>query len=823
MLITTIQPPVSPTAIIQNIQSGQAKNILKALRSAIILNSQGVNTIDLNPTIIKEVIEFFSINSTKSKQKISNYLNSIRKAFYLLLELIPKTDSNGKVLAEFFLLTNQIRKDLQHPNEYYRAIVMKTLSRIIYFSDQNKYLLECFDALQQPILSNLKHQHFYTRRNAILAYFHCLNAEKSVLVDQLKRESNVQLMKVCFTAIQGISEEKINFNNETKEIYMESNFFDFKSIPEDLLQLMLDYGTAELLNECIQTKKCKSLAFLLLLDKFDVDFSQSQVLELIRMIEEPNFKEIGLQIILRNISKISHHLNVSVLVHLLDCDTKEVLFEIIDIIKKPIDKEVIRKMLKEEILKDSFDDDFLVFVLEKYSDLVKNEVQTKKKEKKTRFQKKAFPEPTDSDDDAIEKKIQALIIGDNPRTAYAALTLSSNLVHLLEKIKFGKVFRKAVDIVISRQDNFQLFVDLCEKQSFITSTVHNYGIIAMALFKIFFVSKSDYNTRLQQILVSMLDNGKSDNNFDFTTYEIISQVLIDISEKNIHTLTDQEDVEKEETPKKTNLTFSFLKQKKEAKISDKEAQRPIIKQLSGYTDPLYVEAFITVTRLKITVSLLIINTTSHMITNILPEFTISSNITGDRTYGFNLEGGSIVKKGYSFKVNEVVNGFLTGYIQFSIGKNKNMSVALGEVKFKVNEYLLEKHISRDDFKSDWLILEWENSYTSRFKSSLNVNEIFDQIRRELKCCIIDSISTYDTDYSTSSDDSLDIPVQSDTDDFIVANLCCTTLLAEDILMNMKIHRENNTVSIDCRMRSASEQIVKSLSVVFGECLRAIKE
>lgn len=711
-------------------------------------------------------------------------LNSIRKAFYLFLELIPKTDSNGKILAEFFLLTNQIRKDLEHPNEFFRAVVMNTISKIALF-DNKKTIKDCLEPLSQPIEKNLRNMHFYTRRNALIAYHSGYNYEQEQISEMMQKENNTQLLRLCYACLE---KNQINLSEDSLRIGPLT--YSVKTIPDDLLMDVLKKTqSSDLLLKCIEIGKMLPFSYFTLLQNFP-RFPSNMVLSLIEIVEDPVYKEIGLKVIQKNLQKIRSELNVSNFIPLLDCDCKEVLFQIIDTIKKPIDREIIKKKLRDEISHDYFDEDYLVFILEKYSELINN---------------RSLKGINDSQITHVQNKLRYLATGDNPRTAYAALPLCENLIGILPNIQFGKVFRKAVNLVMTDPENYAKFLELCKKEEFLEKHVANFGIISMALFKIAFLDNIQDRSEILQILVQMLDIGKSDINFDYTTYEVVSQVFNDVLNGDLHT---QKGIvsRKEKKTREKSFFLPFLPHEEQNVQIEHTQSKKIIKQLSGYTDPLYVEAMVEVTRLKISLELLVINTTSHMITNILPEFTVSPNISSDRTFSFNLDKQSIIKKEYSLRVNEVVNGFLTGHIQFSIGKNMHMSISLGEIQFKVNEYLLEKNISQDDFKGSWITLEWENSYTSRFRSSLEVNGVFDRIKNALKCSVIDII-----------------PSTNRHSNFIVANLCCTTLLAEDILLNLKISKENTAVTVDCRMRSASEKIVKSLSVVFGECLRGIKE
>ncbi|GKU87482.1 hypothetical protein SLEP1_g1876 [Rubroshorea leprosula] len=87
--------------------------------------------------------------------------HTIQKLLLLYLEIIEKTDAKGRVLPEMILICQNLRNNLQHPNEYIRGVTLRFLCRI------NE--TEILEPLIPSILQNLEHRHPYIRRNAILA------------------------------------------------------------------------------------------------------------------------------------------------------------------------------------------------------------------------------------------------------------------------------------------------------------------------------------------------------------------------------------------------------------------------------------------------------------------------------------------------------------------------------------------------------------------------------------------------------------------------------------------------------------------------------
>nr|BAC87706.1 coatomer subunit beta [Botryococcus braunii] len=87
--------------------------------------------------------------------------HTLQKLLLLYLETIEKTDASGKLLPEMILICQNLRNNLQHPNEYIRGVTLRFLCRI-----REEEILE---PLIPSILACLEHRHSYVRRNAVLA------------------------------------------------------------------------------------------------------------------------------------------------------------------------------------------------------------------------------------------------------------------------------------------------------------------------------------------------------------------------------------------------------------------------------------------------------------------------------------------------------------------------------------------------------------------------------------------------------------------------------------------------------------------------------
>ncbi|KAG1326885.1 coatomer subunit beta-1 [Cocos nucifera] len=120
---------------------------IDAMKKAIMLLLNGETLPQLFITIVRYVLPSED--------------HTIQKLLLLYLEIIDKTDARGRVLPEMILICQNLRNNLQHPNEYLRGVTLRFLCRL-----PEPELLE---PLIPSVLSNLEHRHPFVRRHALLA------------------------------------------------------------------------------------------------------------------------------------------------------------------------------------------------------------------------------------------------------------------------------------------------------------------------------------------------------------------------------------------------------------------------------------------------------------------------------------------------------------------------------------------------------------------------------------------------------------------------------------------------------------------------------
>lgn len=139
--------PASSNEIKEALEGNDTEAKIMAMQKAVMMLLNGEQLPQLFITIVRYVLPSED--------------HTVQKLLLLYLEAIEKTDSAGKVLPEMILICQNLRNNLQHPNEYIRGVTLRFLCRI-----PEEEILE---PLIPSVLANLEHRHSYVRKNAVLA------------------------------------------------------------------------------------------------------------------------------------------------------------------------------------------------------------------------------------------------------------------------------------------------------------------------------------------------------------------------------------------------------------------------------------------------------------------------------------------------------------------------------------------------------------------------------------------------------------------------------------------------------------------------------
>lgn len=221
-----------------------------------------------------------------------------------------------------------------------------------------------------------------------------------------------------------------------------------------------------------------------------------------------------------------------------------------------------------------------------------------------------------------------------------------------------------------------------------------------------------------------------------------------------------------------------------------------IHQLTGLSDPIYAETIVKISNGHIFLDILLINQTKETLTNC--NFDLATNgelrlVTKPDIINIAPEGFSTLKA--VFKVTATDNGQIFGCLSF--GNLDIQSVIMEEIKIDVSRYIEQAIIELSLFRENWILLEWENKISIQLDRKnghlLSLKEFMQRITNELH------FSCLNRNYGISSDGR-----------FLSALIYAKSIFDEEIMANVSLEHNSNSINGNIRLRSKSQGIVTAL-------------
>jgi|EP00670_Eutreptiella_braarudii_P004315 coatomer subunit beta len=214
----------SPSAkeLKEDLEGANVDKKIEAMKKVIMLHLNGEPQSSLTMTIIRFVLP----NDNHTLKKLTLYF----------LEIIDKTDAQGRLLPEMILVCNFIRNDLQHPNEYVRGCTLRFVCKV--------KEMELIEPLTDSILTNLDNRHSYVRRNAILAVFtvfqrfpHLLPDGPELIEGLIENESDATARRNAFIMLFNAAPERaVRYLRKAIDLDITSTGEHFQLAVVDLLR-----------------------------------------------------------------------------------------------------------------------------------------------------------------------------------------------------------------------------------------------------------------------------------------------------------------------------------------------------------------------------------------------------------------------------------------------------------------------------------------------------------------------------------------------------------------------------------------------------------
>lgn len=246
--------------------------------------------------------------------------------------------------------------------------------------------------------------------------------------------------------------------------------------------------------------------------------------------------------------------------------------------------------------------------------------------------------------------------------------------------------------------------------------------------------------------------------------------------------------------------------------SEKTTEKPTSKlsrvvQLTGYSDPVYVEAYVTVNQFDIVLDVLIFNQTFDTLQNLFVEFaTLGDLKVFNLPTPENVGPQSFHSVQATIRVSSADAGVIFGNVIYEghSGSDGNI-VILNDVHVDIMDYIKPGNYSETEFRTMWSEFEWENK--------VNISVQWNSLRGFL------SYLMKNTNMACLTTSALGDEEEDDCQ-FLSANLHARSTFGEDALANLSIEKDSNgKITGHVRIRSKGQGLALSLGDRVAELQR----
>ncbi|KAG9463555.1 hypothetical protein GDO78_021509 [Eleutherodactylus coqui] len=248
--------------------------------------------------------------------------------------------------------------------------------------------------------------------------------------------------------------------------------------------------------------------------------------------------------------------------------------------------------------------------------------------------------------------------------------------------------------------------------------------------------------------------------------------------------------------KECRLSLSHMLSAKleEEKLSQK------VTQLTGFSDPVYAEAYVHVNQYDIVLDVLVVNQTSDTLQNCTLELaTLGDLKLVEKPSPLTLAPHDFANIKANVKVASTENGIIFGNIVYDVSgaASDRNCVVLSDIHIDIMDYIQPASCTDTEFRQMWAEFEWENKVTVN-TNIIDLNEYLQHILKStnMKCLTPEkALSGYCG--------------------FMAANLYARSIFGEDALANVSIEKPihlgpDAPVTGHIRIRAKSQGMALSL-------------
>lgn len=234
-----------------------------------------------------------------------------------------------------------------------------------------------------------------------------------------------------------------------------------------------------------------------------------------------------------------------------------------------------------------------------------------------------------------------------------------------------------------------------------------------------------------------------------------------------------------------------------------------VTQLTGFSDPVYAEAYVHVNQYDIVLDVLIVNQTNDTLQNCTLELaTVGDLKLVERPHPVVLAPHDFCNIKANVKVSSTENGIIFGNIVYDTTGSSNV-VVLNTIHIDIMDYILPASCTDTEFRSMWVEFEWENK--------VSVNTTLTDLHEYLKMLL----------KSTNMKCLTPEKALSGQCGFMAANMYARSIFGEDALANLSIEkpldRPDAPVTGHIRIRAKSQGMALSLGDKINHTQKCLQE
>ncbi|KAJ1941858.1 coatomer subunit beta [Linderina pennispora] len=224
-------------------------------------------------------------------------------------------------------------------------------------------------------------------------------------------------------------------------------------------------------------------------------------------------------------------------------------------------------------------------------------------------------------------------------------------------------------------------------------------------------------------------------------------------------------------------------------------------QLTGFSDAVYAEAYVSVNQYDILLDIMVVNQTNTTLRNLSIEFSTLGDLKlVEKPTSYNVAPFSFSSVKANIKVSSTETGVIFGTIVYDgPGVGDNHCIVLNDIHVDIMEYIRPSRCDEAQFHSMWTEFEWENkvnmSTTAAAAASMDLRAYLKHIMKATNMACLTPENALEGDCG-----------------FLSANLYARSIFGEDALANISIEKpsEDAPITGHIRIRAKTQGIALSL-------------